>query len=168
VTRAERTTENVVLLVRHAKAEDDHPLGDRARALTAEGRQEFREHARRIAGRVRLSRVLTSPLVRAVQTAELLAAALGIEEIVVNKDLGTDSDAERLAALAKKVGPGVALVGHNPTMAEALAKLIGRTDEPRFRKGGTVALTPGASAADPWRVIWAASPGRQFVSGLEP
>jgi phosphohistidine phosphatase len=162
--RAERTTENVVLLVRHAKAEDNHPLGDRARALTAEGRQEFREHARRIAGRVRLARVITSPLVRAVQTAELLAAALGVDEIAVSRDLGTEADAERLVELAKKLGPGVALVGHNPTMAEALAKLVALPGEPRFRKGATVALSP---AADPWRVLWSASPGRPFSTSLE-
>ena len=36
---------DLVYLVRHGKAEDQHPLGDEARALTAEGRREFRELA---------------------------------------------------------------------------------------------------------------------------
>ena len=155
-----------VLLVRHGAAEDGHPLGDEARGLTAEGRRAFRQHARRLAERIRLTGVITSPLVRAVQTAEILAGALGLDGVVVARELSTDGDADRLADFAREVGAGHALVGHNPTIAEAVALLLGRRDEPRFRKGAAAALAP-ASGKGPWRLLWTASPGREFETELE-
>ena len=69
--------EGLIYLVRHGKAEDNHPLGDEARGLTAEGRREFRELMQEIAGKLDLRGIATSPLVRAVQTAELMAEATG-------------------------------------------------------------------------------------------
>ncbi len=155
-----------VLLVRHGKAEDGHPLGDKARALTTEGRREFREHAQRLAATIRLTSVITSPLVRAVQTAEVLADALGIDGIVVARELSTDGSAERLADFAREVGTGHALVGHNPTIAEAVSLLLGRRGEPRFRKGAAAALAPVSGKAA-WRLLWTASPGRGFETELD-
>lgn len=155
-----------MVLVRHGKAEDAAPLGDKARALTREGRQEFREHAKRLPAKIRLTGVITSPLVRAVQTAEILAEAMGLDEVRVAKQLSTDADAESLADLAREVGMGWALVGHNPTIAEALALLVGRGEPPRFRKGATVALVPAAGRV-PWRLLWSAAPGDKFQTQLE-
>jgi phosphohistidine phosphatase len=154
-----------VLLVRHGKAEDSHPLGDAARALTDEGRQEFRELARKIAGHVKLDGILTSPAVRAVQTAELLADACGVGEVRVCQELDVDdASARSIEALARAVGPGWALVGHNPSMAEALAHLTSR-GVPQFRKGAIVALTPTPSL--PWHLEWATSPGRKLKQSLD-
>jgi phosphohistidine phosphatase len=150
-----------VLLVRHGRAEDGGSLGDKARALTPEGRREFREHAKRLPAKISLSGVVTSPLVRAVQTAEILAEALGIADVRVAKQLSTDADAESLVGLAREVGTGWALVGHNPTIAEALALLVGSGEPPRFRKGATVALAPAPGRA-PWRLLWSAAPGGKF------
>jgi phosphohistidine phosphatase len=155
-----------VLLVRHGKAEDFGPLGDRARALTAEGRREFRDHAKRLPAKIRVSGVITSPLVRAVQTAEILALAMGLDDVRVAKELSTDADADSLIGLAREVGTGWALVGHNPTIAEALALLVGRGEPPRFRKGAAVALMPAAGRS-PWRLLWSAAPGGKFAAELE-
>jgi phosphohistidine phosphatase len=155
-----------LLLVRHGKAEDDHPLGDAARSLTEEGRQELREHARKVAGHVALEGILTSPAVRAVQTAELLAEACGIVAVKVRGELSIDrASARGLEALCREAGPGWALVGHNPSMAETLAHLIGHHTVPQFRKGAMVALKPGASL--PWELVWMASPGRKMKSSVE-
>ncbi len=73
-----------LLLVRHAVAEDAHPLGDEARALTAEGRAAFRAHARKLARLTPMTGIVTSPLVRAVQTAELLAEAFGLGSVRID------------------------------------------------------------------------------------
>ena len=71
-----------VFLVRHADADADIPegLGDEARALTAKARQIIAVHFSGLADRIGApTLVLTSPLVRAVQTASILSFTLGYE-----------------------------------------------------------------------------------------
>ena len=156
-----------VLLVRHGKAEDGHPLGDGARALTEEGREEFRAHARQMAKYETLEGILSSPAVRAVQTAELLAEAFGVSKVVIAGELDVDrASAHSIEALCRSVGPGWALVGHNPSMAEALGHLVGHPSSvPQFRKGGVAALE--LAEALPWRLVRMASPGRKVRDSLE-
>ncbi len=101
-------------------AEDDNPLGDEARALTPEGRAAFRQHARKLARLTPLTGIVTSPLVRAVQTAEILAEALGLERVEVHPALLPRPRAhKRILSLAHELGPGWALVGHNPSLERA-------------------------------------------------
>jgi phosphohistidine phosphatase len=158
----------VVLLIRHGKAEEHHPLGDGARALTADGRDEFREHARKLADDVELEGIMTSPLVRAVQTAEILAEALGVARVVVRGELDFQrAMPEALETLCRSAGPGWALVGHNPSMAETLGHLLGLTEPPRFRKGGVAALRPSPAGTLPWTMVWMAAPGRKPTDKLE-
>src|SRR4051794_20832600 len=96
-----------VFLVRHGRAEDDHPLGDVARGLTDEGRACFSAHAAAVAARLPLVGVATSPLVRAVQTAEILAAACGTTVVHVRPELDLSRVSVRaLEALALELGPG--------------------------------------------------------------
>jgi phosphohistidine phosphatase len=159
----------LLLLVRHGKAEDTHPLGDGARALTDDGRETLRDHARKIAGDVALEGIVTSPLVRAVQTAEILADAWGVAQVLVRGELDCGrASAASLEALCRSVGPGWALVGHNPSMAETLGHLLGRPgDAPQFRKGAVVALRVSATGALPWQLAWLAAPGRKTSRELE-
>jgi phosphohistidine phosphatase len=148
-----------LLLVRHAPAEDSHPLGDEARGLTPEGRAAFRTHARRLARLTPLTGILTSPLVRAVQTAELLADAVGLAGVEVHGDLQPGRRAaRRIVELAYEVGGGWALVGHNPSLREALGLLLG-PDAPAFRlrKGAAVALAL-EEPDSPFR--WLVAPGQ--------
>jgi phosphohistidine phosphatase len=116
-----------VYLVRHAKAEKaEGPGGDAARTLTRKGREKFEALARALA--LPLRRIATSPLVRARETADLLAAATGapIEE---DEALAAGaSTGKELLALARKAGDGTALVGHNPEIAEAIALAAGREE----------------------------------------
>src|SRR3954469_9879140 len=124
-------------LVRHGAAEDRHALGDDARALTAEGRIEFRKLARELDSELSLTAIATSPLVRAVQTAEILAEACGVRRVVVRGELGVGgATAGGIERLLRELGAGWALVGHNPSMGEALARLLGLDEGvTRFRKG---------------------------------
>jgi phosphohistidine phosphatase len=124
-------------LVRHAKAETDAPGGDSARRLTPGGRQAFAAVARALAADdVRITRIVTSPFTRARQTAELLAEATGAAVTVEPRLASGVSGGREVLALGQTLGAGVALVGHNPELAEAVALAgTGRAEVPP----GTVA-----------------------------
>jgi phosphohistidine phosphatase len=149
----------VIYLVRHGRAEDTHPLGDEARALTADGRREFRELAAELGGKLGLVGIATSPLVRATQTAEILAAAAHVDRVESRGELAAGEGAAALVRLARRLGDGWALVGHNPSMAEALAEILGLPEAPSFRKGAIAALQ--AAAGGKWQLDWVVSPGRK-------
>ncbi|MGE9268083.1 MAG: SixA phosphatase family protein [Verrucomicrobiales bacterium] len=117
-----------LLLVRHGKAEDHgHPGGDGARALTEKGWSQ----ARRVGAFLKVQDwlpdlVLSSPLVRARETAEGLCAAAGIDGPVIESWLACGMRAEEaLAELAayRETCARVCLVGHEPDFS-ALASAI--------------------------------------------
>lgn len=89
-----------VFLARHGEAEYETALvTDDGGSLTARGREQSRALAERLRGE-RVARVWTSPLSRAVQTAEIAAAALDVDVVVreglreygVGSLAGTDGD----------------------------------------------------------------------------
>lgn len=151
-----------LLLVRHAEAEAENPLGDEARALTPEGRATFRQHARKLARLTPLMGIVTSPLVRAVQTAEILAEALGLERVEVHPALLPLPRAHKhILSLARELGPGWALVGHNPSLERAAARALGRDALPdKLRKGSALALFPEDGR---YSFGWLAAPRRPVV-----
>jgi phosphohistidine phosphatase len=163
-----------IFLVRHAAAiERDQPiLTDVDRFLTADGRRRFRKVARCFAKApgTTLDRLITSPLVRSVQTAELLAEALRFKgAIEVWPSLSPDNPAagvmHRLGDLGAR--DRVALVGHEPQMS-TLAGLLLRADFPfPFPKGGIARFergSTGAAARKPAKLAWLLVPkGRRFV-----
>jgi phosphohistidine phosphatase len=123
-----------LLIVRHAEAAPGKP--DELRSLTPEGR----EHARELGQRLRTEglepdAVLTSPLLRALETA----AALGLGEPEVDERLapGATPAAMREAAVAR--GETVVVVAHQPDCGRAAAALSGGP-EPAFPPCGTVLL----------------------------
>jgi phosphohistidine phosphatase len=154
-----------ILLVRHAKAEREHPLGDWARSLTAKGRKSFAAQARVLAEHCSLKGIATSPWVRAVQTAEILAEATGVGNVQSRGELLPDRNAPaRILKLAQELGPGWALVGHNPSLEEAAARALGVSEWPlKLKKGAAVALRwQGGSFA----FVWQASPNKALVKKL--
>jgi len=154
-----------ILLIRHAKAEREHRLGDSARGLTAKGRRMFRSHARLLASRAAIRRIGTSPLVRAVQTAEILAEAMGVSQVAILPDLAPSPFAAiRIAKLVRELRTGWALVGHNPSLAEAAAKLIGVKEIPvRLKKGSALSLE---SEGKKHHFEWLAGPGDRWKTRL--
>ncbi|RYZ37159.1 MAG: histidine phosphatase [Myxococcaceae bacterium] len=149
-----------LLLVRHAVAEDSHVLGDEARALTPKGRDDFRKHARKLARRTPLMGIISSPLVRAVQTAELLAEALCLSHVEIHPALIPMKGAgRRVLKLAREVGPGWALVGHNPSLERAAELALGYALPDKLRKGCAVALRPEGRE---FSLQWMAAPGRSL------
>lgn len=139
-------------LVRHGRAEGS-AASDAARRLTPEGRAAFLAHASALAARLSVSRIATSPLARARETAELLALATGAplqEEAAL---AAGRSSAGEVLALALRLGPGTALVGHNPELAEAIARVAGRAIEV---PPGTVAAVDHDGAA--FQLAWLEAP----------
>jgi phosphohistidine phosphatase len=147
----------LLLIVRHGRAEEDHPSGDFARGLDEKGREKFRAHARDLSERVRLRGIATSPLVRAVQTAEILADACGVAEVRVRSELepGPRAD-EQIAGLARELGEGWALVGHEPSLSGAAELLLGGGRRVELKKGAAIALRPGGKK---FAFAWLAAPG---------
>lgn len=133
-----------VFIVRHAIAEERSPdVPDDARALTRRGKRRFRRAAR---GLARLfskpDLLLTSPLVRARQTARLAGRAWKVSVQEENALAGgsiqdLDDVLRRLPA-----GSSVGLVGHEPQVSEFLAHLLGSTHPDRltFKKGGVAVI----------------------------
>ena len=135
-----------IYLVRHGLAAEQGPdyPNDDDRPLTDEGIARLRTQALGMRElRVRLDRVLTSPLLRAAQTAEVLAAGVGCEVPLVPVDAlrpGGRYDA-LMAALGRLGGDrSVALVGHMPSMGDIAARLIGATEPLPFKKGAACCI----------------------------
>jgi phosphohistidine phosphatase len=145
--------DDLLLFVRHGKAQDSHPSGDFARGLDEKGRRKFRDHARELSRMVKLAGVATSPLVRAVQTAEILAEACGVEEVSVRAELEPGPE-ERVADLARELGAGWALVGHNPSLSDGAALLVGHAVD--LKKGAALALRVSGKR---FEQVWLANPG---------
>lgn len=105
-------------LIRHGKAENVGPDGrDASRRLTPEGRSEW-ERAAEGLGRIgaRFDALLTSPLARARETAEILAAVLGGPSPSLLPE-AAPGGADETDLLQRLGGRGdVALVGHQPTL----------------------------------------------------
>jgi len=124
-------------LVRHAEAASGEP--DELRPLTAEGRDAARELGRRLADEgVRPDAVLTSPLLRARETAEELARPAGLEA-EPDERLAPGATPESVRAAAGERGGTVVVVGHQPDCGRIAAALTGG-EEPVFPPGGVVAI----------------------------
>jgi len=137
----------ILYLIRHAIAEDARPgQSDADRALTREGIEKFQKAAAGIAKLVRdtgLPVILTSPLVRARQTAAILAEALdnaGIKTHIKPTDSLSTGNLQRLLREARTSPGPVAAVGHEPFLSESIGQLC-------FQKTGAVEMKKGALAA---------------------
>jgi len=139
-----------VYLLRHGIAADrdaEKFPNDDERPLTEEGVKKMREAADAIAVLVgRPDLILTSPLVRTTQTADIAAKALDCEERVEGSDAlkpGATVKGVR-EVLAAQAGDGIEsilLVGHEPDMGEIASGLIGaRRSVVEFKKGSLCAI----------------------------
>lgn len=123
--------------LRHGRAEDRHPDGDDARALTEDGVAALRAGAslwRRL--NLRPDAVITSPLVRARQTADLFCGALGGSPLVDDRlrpGATWDACARILADLPD--ARRVLFVGHEPDLSATIQLLTGAASV-RMRAGG--------------------------------
>ncbi|MGE3842901.1 MAG: phosphohistidine phosphatase SixA [Vicinamibacterales bacterium] len=155
----------LVYLVRHglADAKGSAYPDDSKRPLTQEGKDRLHEVGRGlVALGVTVESVLTSPFVRARQTAEILAAswpkAPGVTDLSALAVGGAIADV--CAALATRGGSQhLALVGHMPGLGELASELLGMAQPVDFKKGAVLCLelnrTPARGAAT---LRWLATP----------
>ena len=145
-----------VFLIRHAEAIDETlELRDPMRHLTAAGRAQ----ATSLGDRLRWhdctpTHIWTSPLVRAVQTAELVAIGLAATVSVEVQPALAPGESERtvLAAVqALAADACVLLVGHEPGISGIGALLVGISDFPPLDKAEAARIT---DAQLRWRFAW--------------
>jgi phosphohistidine phosphatase len=128
----------VIWLLRHGDAQDGSP--DAERPLSDKGREQSRVAGAALkALGVDLDACLTSPKVRAADTARLACDELGdVEPQLEPKLAGGPFDAEALAA---GLGDDVLLVGHDPDFSAAVHSLTGA--QVRMKKGGLAGIDRG-------------------------
>lgn len=118
----------LLILLRHAKAEPQHPAGsDFERALAPRGREEAQRAAAWLSARREWppARVLCSPARRTLQTAEALSAGLDAR-ILREERLIYEADPGTLLELVETHLPQASpllLIGHNPGLSELLSAL---------------------------------------------
>ena len=141
-----------VYLVRHAEAVDEtRALRDPMRYLTPRGRTQAQALGERLRWHdCEPTRVWASPLVRAVQTAELVTAALGgIAPVEIAPELAPDAPARALIAGLPPDGC-VLLVGHEPSLS-AIGTLLVGDNVAALAKAEAVRICNGALR---WRFRW--------------
>jgi phosphohistidine phosphatase len=131
-----------LILLRHGKAENTHPQGDGARALTEKGRHQACRAGRILqAAAIAPQIVLTSPLLRALQTADEFCHAAGIPGPVVQGWLACGCAPETaLAELAAFPDfKRVAIVGHEPDLSRIIQWCLGAYGAAITMKKGALA-----------------------------
>lgn len=128
-----------VYFLRHGIAADREEWkgNDFDRPLTREGRERMQREAKTIARLdLELEAIVTSPLVRAKETAEIAAEPLKMRP-EADERLGPGFDVRRLGEIlrAHAGADAIALVGHEPNMSETIGEIVGgaRVD---LKKGG--------------------------------
>ena len=167
------TPATVVLLVRHGRAEMGEGKADGERQLTAEGVAELTASCLGLkrAG-ASVDAVVTSPLLRARQTAVVLARDLGggVEPAIAD-ELAPGALADEVVAALARVGPGkcIAVVAHAPDLTSIVAALVapGGRRTVSFAPGSVACVEfEGAPALGKGKLRWARGPGD--LAGLEP
>jgi phosphohistidine phosphatase len=144
-----------VYLLRHGIAEEgSHSGNDADRALTPEGRKKLRQvlQAASDAG-TQPALILTSPLKRALETAEIAKAVLKCKDnLLKTKVLAPGSTTEQIwdEIRAHRDTPSLMLVGHNPLFNELAAYLLGSKEiQIDFKKGALLRIDIDRFPAQP-------------------
>jgi phosphohistidine phosphatase len=152
-------------LVRHASAAergDEYP-DDTKRPLTSQGMSRFRREAKALDTLgVSIAVILTSPLTRTRQTAEILSESVkGRPSVVATDALAPGgTPASVIQEVGKHARKGsLALVGHEPNIGELAARLIGARAPIEFKKGAICRIdVETLPPARPGRIRWFLTP----------
>jgi phosphohistidine phosphatase len=127
----------MIWLLRHGEAADGSPDADRP--LTERGAQDSRAAGAAMAALgVSLDACLTSPKLRALDTARLACEPLELEPIADERLSGGPFDADELTV---EHGEDILLVGHDPDFSAAVHRMTGA--QVRMRKGGLAGVSKG-------------------------
>ena len=118
-----------VHLIRHGEANAYAEGGDFNRGLTANGRHVTRKVAQLLAQEISgLDKIFTSPLVRAVQTTEIIASAFDCDDRIEAYPLiaspSSIDDILNLVTSQSAAVDHIAIVGHEPTLSHIVSHLL--------------------------------------------
>lgn len=152
----------MLYLLRHGTAEDGEGMEDAERELTEKGRAQSATAGRALLTLgVSIEACLSSPKVRAADTARLACEPLGIEVELVDELRGGPFDPLALAA-----GRGdLLLVGHEPDFSNAIARVTGA--QVKLKKGG-LAMIEGRLLHALLRPAQLRAIAQPQTQGLEP
>ena len=150
-----------LFLIRHAIAAErgDEWRDDSKRPLTETGVSRFKEIVKGLAWLdVEIDEIFASPLVRAKQTANLLAQGLNGKASVKTLEMLSPGNTPR--ALMNELNGSakrrrIALVGHEPGLGELAAHLLGSPRSLMFKKGGICQIAvQGLTSRRPGELVW--------------
>jgi phosphohistidine phosphatase len=162
----------LLFLVRHSTAVEPAGRRDEDRPLTPEGRFQMRRSVAAIQTETqdRYEQIITSPLVRAVQSAEIMASIPGYSgEVEVSRLLLPSARPKETLALVQHETRNIVLVGHEPAMSALASELLGCL-VPSFKKGAVwlLARSNQRSGAALATFQWALQPrSNQLITRLE-
>ena len=148
-----------IYILRHGIAENARAgMTDGDRALTAEGEQKLREVLRSARkAKAEPALILTSPLRRAVETAEIAADVLGTSKKPVRTDaLAPDSSPQEIwqEIQAHRSAGALLLAGHEPLLSQCLGYMLGCSSlEVDFKKGALARIDIDHFTGEPHGVL---------------
>ena len=158
-----------IVFIRHAEAiERTESIGDEGRYLTPEGRYQFRKTAKTMRNEgLDPNLILTSPYLRAVQTADILAEKISyVGSLMTVEELEPGFDLEMLKNLVTsyKSVKELVLVGHEPDLSEIISTLLTLPEGFLMMKGSGVKINvdpedPCTTASFKWMVS-----GRKLIT----
>lgn len=151
-----------LIVFRHGIAKDHSgELADADRPLTKEGVSKTREAAKGLAKQIDEPKVvLTSPKLRARQTADLLGAELGMEAEVF-APLGENDLAAMIDAIADRPEPSIVIVGHEPSLSAIIEVTVAGESRGaiRLKKAGAARVAvEGRLGPKRGTLMWLATP----------
>jgi phosphohistidine phosphatase len=134
----------LLYLLRHGDANQDPSFDDSERPLSELGERQAATVASFLrSGKIRISTIYSSPLLRAVQTGEVVRTALNISKLEKTEYLVPGTRKGQLLAQLNSSGmESVLLVGHEPHLSQTMSLLLsGREDLPlEFKKCSLASL----------------------------
>ncbi|HVF78994.1 MAG TPA: phosphoglycerate mutase family protein [Solirubrobacteraceae bacterium] len=127
--------------LRHGEAEPHDARQDEDRRLTERGEEQSRAGGRALAALgISFQLVLSSPRIRALDTARLACEELGHERVVIDQSLSSDFGVDGALELAAAAGHDkrILFVGHNPDFVQVVHDLTGAAID--MKKGGIAAV----------------------------
>jgi phosphohistidine phosphatase len=149
--------------LRHGPAGDpsDWDGADEERPLTEHGRAVVHDVARLMTGRgIAFDAVLTSPYLRAAQTAAIVAEETGVRDVSADPRLAPGFGSRDLDELISEnsAKSSLLVVGHEPDMSEAICRLAGG-GRVRMKKAALACLHAPDPASDAWSLDLLIPPG---------
>ncbi len=144
-----------ICLLRHGPAEERgaHYPDDDVRPLSPGGLAKTEAAANGFIKLFKPDVILTSPLVRAQQTAEIMRRASGLKRVWQEPALASGDDRALFAALQKlQAAESILLVGHQPLLSHTLSNLVAGDPysmQSTFKKGAAAAVTIAGAAVEP-------------------